>query len=58
MEKDLDQILLASETEVMIQENNWGHPYFFVRGEILGFTKEKQLPKNSPRVLSLIKNKS
>ena len=34
---DFDLILLVSETEVMIKGDNWGHPYFFIRGEILGF---------------------
>jgi hypothetical protein len=42
----------------MIKRDNWGHPYFVVRGEILGFTKDEQLRKHLPRVFSLIKNES
>ena len=45
-------------TKVMIKRDNWGHPYFVVRGEILGFTKDEQLRKHLPRVFSLIKNES
>ena len=50
--------MLVSETIVMIKRDNWGHPYFVVRGEILGFTKDEQLRKHLPRVFSLIKNAS
>ena len=42
----------------MIKRGNWGHPYFVVRGEILGFTKDEQLRKHLPRVFSLMKNES
>lgn len=31
---------------LMTMRDNWGHPYFVVRGEILGFTKDKQLQKH------------
>ena len=39
-------ILLVSRTKVMIKRDNWGNPYFIVRGEILGFTKDEQLRKH------------
>ena len=42
----------------MIKRDNWRHPYFVVRREILGFTKDKQLRKHFPRVFSLMKNES
>ena len=42
----------------MIKRDSWGHPYFVVRGEILGSTKDEQLRKHLPRVFSLIKNES
>ena len=42
----------------MIKRDNWGHPYFVVRGEILGPTKDEQPRKHLPRVFSLIKNES
>ena len=29
----------------MIKRDNWGHSYFVVRGEILGFTKDELLRK-------------
>ena len=45
-------------TKVMIKRDSWGHSYFVVRGEILGFTKDEQLRKHLPRVFSLIKNES
>ena len=32
---------LVSGTEVMINRDSWGHSYFVVRGEILGFTKDE-----------------
>ena len=38
----------------MIERDSWGHSYFFVRGEILGFTKDEQLRKHLPRMFSLI----
>jgi hypothetical protein len=58
MEYDFGPISLVSRTKVMIKRDNWGHPYFVVRGEILGFTKDEQLRKHLPRVFSLIKNES
>ncbi len=45
-------------TEVMINRDSWGCPYLIVRGEILGFMKDERLRKHSPRMFSLIKNKS
>ena len=42
----------------MISGNNWWHPDFVVRGEILGFMKDEQLQKHLPRVFSLMKNES
>ena len=44
--------------EVMINRDSWGHLYLVVRGEILGFTKDKQMRKHLPRMFSLIKNES
>ncbi|KAJ1255077.1 hypothetical protein BS78_K292700 [Paspalum vaginatum] len=38
----------------MINRDSRGHSYFIVRGEILGFMKDEQLP----RMFSLIKNES
>ena len=40
------------------RRDSWGHSYFVVRGEILGFTKDEQLRKHLPRMFSLIKNES
>jgi hypothetical protein len=51
-------ILLVCRTGVMIKRNGRGHLYFDVRGEILGFSKDKHLRKRLPRTLSLIKNES
>ena len=45
-------------TGVMINRGSRGCPYLTVRGEILGFVKDEQLRKHSPRMLSLIKNES
>ena len=42
----------------MIKRDSWGHSYFVVRGEILGFTKDELLRKHLPRMFSLIKNES
>ena len=42
----------------MIGRNNWGHVYLTVRGEILGFVKDKLLQKHLPKMFSLIKNES
>ena len=43
---------------VMVKRNSWGHSYFIVRGEILGFMKDELLRKHLPRMFSLIKNES
>ena len=45
-------------TKVMINRDSWGYPYFVVRGEILGFTKDELLRKHLSRMFSLIKNES
>ena len=45
-------------TKVMINRDSWGHSYFIVRGEILGFMKDELLRKHLPRMFSLIKNES
>ncbi len=58
MKYDLGCVLLVLMTEVMINRDSWGHLYFVVRGEILGFTKDKLLRKHLPRMFSLIKNES
>ena len=42
----------------MINRDGWGHSYFIVRGEILGFMKDELLRKHLPRMFSLIKNES
>ena len=42
----------------MIKRDSWGHSYFIVRGEILGFMKDELLRKHLPRMFSLIKNES
>eukprot|EP00793_Prasinoderma_coloniale_P006241 PRCOL_00001071-RA len=55
---DSGLILLVSETGVMIKRDSRGHPYFIVRGEILGFMKDELLRKHLPRMFSLIKNES
>ena len=39
----------------MIKGDSWGHSYFVVRGEILGFTKDELLRKHLPRMCPLIK---
>ncbi len=41
---------------VMINRNSWGCLYFIVRGEILGFMKDKLMRKHSSRIFSLTKN--
>ena len=43
---------------ILLRELSWGHSYFVVRGEILGFTKDELLRKHLPRMFSLIKNES
>ena len=42
----------------MIKRDSWGHSYFIVRGEILGFIEDELLRKHLPRMFSLIKNES
>jgi hypothetical protein len=42
----------------MVDRDCWGHSYFIVRGEILGFMKDELLRKHLPRMSSLIKNES
>ena len=51
-------ILLALRTGVMINSDCWGCSYLIVRGEILGFMKDEQQRKHSPRIFALIKNES
>ena len=46
------------KTRVMINRDNWGHLYLEVRGEILGFSKDKLVRKHLPRMFSLIKHES
>ncbi len=58
MKYDFGDVLLVLITEVMINRDCWGHLYFVVRGEILGFTKDKLLRKHLSRMFSLIKNES
>ncbi len=41
-----------------INRDSWGHLYFDVRGEILGFSKDKRMRKRLPRMFPLIKNES
>ena len=36
----------------MINRDSWGHSYFIVRGEILGFMKDELLRKHLPRMFS------
>jgi hypothetical protein len=42
----------------MINRDSCGHLYLIVRGEILGFIKDKLTRKHLPRMFSLIKNES
>jgi hypothetical protein len=58
MEQDFGHVLLVMRTEVMINRDSWGHSYFIVRGEILGFMKDELMRKHLPRMFSLIKNES
>ena len=51
-------ILLALRTGVMINSDSRGCSYLIVRGEILGFMKDEQRRKHSPRTFALIKNES
>ena len=46
------------ESSVMIKRDSWGHSYFIVRGEILGFMKDELLRKHLSKMFSLIKNES
>ena len=41
-----------------LNRNNWGDLYLIVRGEILGFLKDKHMRKHFTRVFPLIKNES
>ena len=50
--------LLVFKTRVMVNRDSWGHLYLIVRGEILGFVKDKLLRKHLPKMFSLIKNES
>ena len=55
---ETDSYLVGLGMGVMIKRNSWGHSYFIVRGEILGFMKDELLRKHLPRMFSLIKNES
>ena len=55
---DLFSAAALRRSEVMINRDGWGHWYFTVRGEILGFVKDRRLRKHLPRMFSLIKNES
>ena len=57
-DRTLVLFVLVFGTGVMINRNDWGHLYFIVRGEILGFMKDRLLEKHLPRMFSLIKNES
>lgn len=41
-----------------INRGNWGDLYLIVRGEILGFLKDKLVRKHFTKMFSLIKNES
>ena len=41
----------------MINRNSWGCLYFIVRGEILGFMKDKLVRKHSSRIFSCDKER-
>ena len=58
MIKDFGSILLVFGTEVMIDRDGWGPPYFGARGEILRPPEDKPLRKRWPRTFPLIKNES
>jgi hypothetical protein len=51
-------LFVGYRTEVMIKTDSWDHLYFVVRGEILGFTKDKLVRQHSGRMFSWIKNES
>ncbi|CAB3221209.1 unnamed protein product [Arctia plantaginis] len=48
----------SSNSEVMINRDNWGHSYCDVRGEILGSSQDEHQRKHLPKVFSSIKNES
>ena len=50
-------ILFVFETNVTIKRDYGGYPYLTFRGEILEFTKDKQVQKHLQRVFSLINSK-
>ena len=50
--------LLVSNSEVMINMSCWGHLYLTVRGEILGFVKDRLVRKHLSKMFFLIKNES
>ena len=43
---------------VFVNRDNWGDLYLIVRGEILGFLKDKLVRKHFTKMFSLIKNES
>ena len=49
---------MGLKCKVMINRDCWGHLYFTVRGEILGFVKDTQKRKHLSKMFSLIKNES
>ena len=51
-------ISLVSGAGVMVDRESWVHLYLTIRGEILGFVKDRLLRKHLPRMLSFIKNES
>lgn len=51
-------ILLALMIKVMISMDSQGHSYIIVKGEILGFMKDKQLQKYLSMMFLLIKNEN
>ncbi len=50
--------LLACLLKVKVDRDGWGLSYLTVRGEILGFVKDDQMRKHSPKMFSLIKSES
>ena len=51
-------ILVGFVIGARVDRDGWGHLYLTVRGEILGFVKDKLLRMHLPRMFSLIKNES
>ena len=51
-------MLVGFVTGIRIDGDGWGHLYLTVRGEILGFVKDKLMRMHLPRMSSLIKNES